>query len=555
MKKLLTQESSSSSKFQNSKMNGYFGGLLLLLLSVVLIPNQMNADVVGVSYFYPTITVFADDTWAIISSDTLTMTGFQVGHASSVTWNSDSLKFYATVKASNNNIRRLVTVNPATGVCTDIGSMGGNFITLTYSSITKTLYTMGDDEKLYRVDMTNGATTFLGGPYPVGGNDEVISYNYDDGFIYHWSGGSDAGMEKINTTTFIATPIVQTGIYHFQIMGAVYQGGGVFLATEQERALRITSAGVVSVQSEVLPFYIRGLGYPDSTLPKTLHLTALLEGFYNDAANKMISDTARVYLRNITSPYSIIDSSKSILDSNGRGDFSFSNSAGNGTPYYIVIKHRNSIETWSSGGNRFSLNDMTYNFTTAKSKAYGDNLVLKGGRYCIQSGDCNQDGVIDGTDQLMMENAIYSSTTGYVSTDVNGDLIVDGSDAIIIENNAGRFATVQSPLYDQMPQNMPGQSKEKTSSTNSNNGFKLNDNYPNPFNPSTVMSYQLAISGDVSLKVYDLVGKEVASLVNQIQNAGKYSVTFNASGLASGMYFYKLQANGFSQVKKMMLLK
>jgi hypothetical protein len=87
------------------------------------------------------------------------------------------------------------------------------------------------------------------------------------------------------------------------------------------------------------------------------------------------------------------------------------------------------------------------------------------------------------------------------------------------------------------------------------NSFSLEQNYPNPFNPSTRISYTIAQSGPVALKVYDVLGKEVASLVNEVKDAGTYTVDFNASNLANGAYFYKLQAGSFSQVKSMMLLK
>ena len=85
--------------------------------------------------------------------------------------------------------------------------------------------------------------------------------------------------------------------------------------------------------------------------------------------------------------------------------------------------------------------------------------------------------------------------------------------------------------------------------------FALNQNYPNPFNPATVISYQLAATSQVSLKVYDVIGNEVADLVNKVQPAGKYKVTFNAADLPSGIYFYQLRADGFNEVKKMTLLR
>jgi len=87
------------------------------------------------------------------------------------------------------------------------------------------------------------------------------------------------------------------------------------------------------------------------------------------------------------------------------------------------------------------------------------------------------------------------------------------------------------------------------------NGYALNQNYPNPFNPSTIISYQIQQSGLVTLKLYNILGKEVATLVNENKSAGKYSYNLNAGNLASGVYFYKLQSGNFISIKKMTLLK
>ena len=85
--------------------------------------------------------------------------------------------------------------------------------------------------------------------------------------------------------------------------------------------------------------------------------------------------------------------------------------------------------------------------------------------------------------------------------------------------------------------------------------FSLGQNYPNPFNPSTKISFTLPSSSNVSLKVFNTLGQEVSTLVNGNLQPGKYSVDFDASKLSSGVYFYKLTANGFIQIKKMLLIK
>jgi hypothetical protein len=85
--------------------------------------------------------------------------------------------------------------------------------------------------------------------------------------------------------------------------------------------------------------------------------------------------------------------------------------------------------------------------------------------------------------------------------------------------------------------------------------FSLAQNYPNPFNPSTKLSYNIAQSGLVTLKIFDLLGNEIATLVNEIKPVGTYELNWNATNHPSGVYFYKLQAGSFVQTRKMILLK
>ncbi|MHB8581567.1 MAG: discoidin domain-containing protein [Ignavibacteriaceae bacterium] len=95
----------------------------------------------------------------------------------------------------------------------------------------------------------------------------------------------------------------------------------------------------------------------------------------------------------------------------------------------------------------------------------------------------------------------------------------------------------------------------KNGTSNLPNQYILSQNYPNPFNPSTQIKYSIPKSGIVTLKVYNMLGQEVATLINKEQKSGDYTVNFDASKLASGVYLYRIEANGFTLTKKMTLLK
>ena len=85
--------------------------------------------------------------------------------------------------------------------------------------------------------------------------------------------------------------------------------------------------------------------------------------------------------------------------------------------------------------------------------------------------------------------------------------------------------------------------------------YAVSQNYPNPFNPSTLINFDLPYDGKVSIKLFDMSGKEVATLIDETKTAGYYSVKFNAAGLSSGVYFYNISADNFSETKKMLLIK
>ena len=91
--------------------------------------------------------------------------------------------------------------------------------------------------------------------------------------------------------------------------------------------------------------------------------------------------------------------------------------------------------------------------------------------------------------------------------------------------------------------------------TNPVSSYLLHQNYPNPFNPKTTIRYEVLQDGIVSIKIYDILGQEVKTLLNEFKKADRYQLDFNANGLASGVYIYRMMINDFVQSKKMVLLK
>jgi len=178
-----------------------------------------------------------------------------------------------------------------------------------------------------------------------------------------------------------------------------------------------------------------------------MNVKIVLSGFYNEADDILrMRDTVKAYLTNITAPFNNVDSSVSILDSSSfEALFVFLN-APNGT-YYLKIKHRNSLETWSKpGGEIFTAHTtMNYDFTNINSQSYGNNMVLINGKWCFYSGDVIQDGLIDLTDIVRIYNDATVFSTGYYVTDLNGDNFTDLTDLLIAFNNSTKFIAKITP--------------------------------------------------------------------------------------------------------------
>ncbi|MCX6166354.1 MAG: T9SS type A sorting domain-containing protein [Ignavibacteriae bacterium] len=151
---------------------------------------------------------------------------------------------------------------------------------------------------------------------------------------------------------------------------------------------------------------------------------------------------------------------------------------------------------------------------------------------------------------IKMQTTLDTAITGFVNN--NWTNVFSGS--YTVSGTGWQYLVLQTPFeWDGINNLIPTISNNNSSNYPAD--FKLSQNYPNPFNPVTRISYEIPKQGFVSLKIYDVLGREVKNLVNEMKSIGSYSVDFDASGFTSGIYLYRLECNGFIETRRMVLLK
>jgi hypothetical protein len=186
--------------------------------------------------------------------------------------------------------------------------------------------------------------------------------------------------------------------------------------------------------------------------PIVVNLKTYIQGYYTGSGmmapvllNQGVSsspnqtDNIQVQLRSMLPPYGVVSSTTSMLNTNGQTTCTF-NGANPGM-YYLVVRHRNGLETWSAGPIPLSATTATtYDFSVSASQAYGNNMVeVDPGVWAIYSGDINLDENIDLGDLNLFENDATNFAFGYLATDINGDGTVDLLDAPVLDNNIASF--------------------------------------------------------------------------------------------------------------------
>jgi hypothetical protein len=182
----------------------------------------------------------------------------------------------------------------------------------------------------------------------------------------------------------------------------------------------------------------------------SMRLKTFLQGYYLNGGlmaaavgagiTDTIADTLIVSLANAAAPHQIISSSKGLLGTNGIATFDIPQPCFGLGSYYLVMNHRNHLETWSALPVQFNVEDSLYNLSDSPSRIYGGNVIqVAPGKWAMYAGDTNKDGIIESTDYSTIENGVTMFSFGYDTSDLTGDGLVEASDYSLVENNALLF--------------------------------------------------------------------------------------------------------------------
>lgn len=278
----------------------------------------------------------------------------------------------------------------------------------------------------YVIDPLNLTGIFNNSAYAIHHTQSTRTRSFDDGA----TGGMDDRFDMILVSQSIINSnsinLVPNSTIAYGNDGNHYNDS---INRPPNTAVGQTIANALHYASDHLPVYA---SFNFSVPVELTSFKVLIEGFFNGTS--MTPDTVTVELRNASSPYSLADQTKIYLNNMGEGTGKFF-LADNDVPYYLVVKHRSGLETWSAQPQIFTSNSLSYDFTTGSDKAYGGNLKLIGGKWCVYSGDINNDGFIEISDlnSVFIDNVI--GLIGYISTDLNGDGVVDAADLNIVFTN------------------------------------------------------------------------------------------------------------------------
>ncbi len=292
-------------------------------------------------------------------------------------------------------------------------------------------------------DLTPGVSntiTLSPGTYNSGNNITVwIDYNQD---------GIFGISEKLGNVSIPASPATGTIVFTIPIDATV--------GTTRMRVREVFSNSNFDACSTYSYGETEDYNVNILSLDKSLNLTLFLEGLFNGSSmNKAkdgatdkfpgtIADQIIVELHNAVFPFALAGGPFTV-NVNTDGTAHVVIPASLGSSYYIVVKHRNSIETWNSNPLSFSGATVSYNFSSLAGQAYGNNLKLISGKHVIFGGDVNQDGMVDAADLVAVDNDAANFLSGYLTNDVNGDGVIDATDLVSVHTNSSVFVGKITP--------------------------------------------------------------------------------------------------------------
>jgi hypothetical protein len=285
----------------------------------------------------------------------------------------------------------------------------------------------------------------------VSGANGIVTANGNQGIARKWTitsefpptNGRDLTLKWVSSDDNGKTFSLSNKAIAYRYNGSTWNGIGIQdVSASDPRSITLST-------TSFSPWTISDQNAPLSL--KTLNLGALIEGFYDGSS--MVSDTVTVELHNATTPWALVDQAKTVLSTTGAGTANFFLAA-DAANYYLAVKHRNAVETWSANPQQFTGGALSYDFTTASNKAYSDgvstNLPMKqvGSKWCFWSGDVTHNYFIEYDDLLQVYNfyLLALEDPGYWVEDVSGNQFVEFDDVILVYNNYSSGIWSQNPL-------------------------------------------------------------------------------------------------------------
>jgi hypothetical protein len=324
-------------------------------------------------------------------------------------------------------------------------------------------------------------------------------------------------------------------------------GSGVFLSTNKGTSWTAVDSGLIGFHAN----FVYALAVSDTNLFAATYGNVFLST--NNGTSWTEADSGLQYGQPPGVMSFAVSGADIFAGNNGNGVFLSTN---NGTSWAPSLASELFVGAFAvSGTNLFVGTDSGVFRSTNNGTSWSEaNTGLPKNTY-VGAFAVNGKNLFAGTWGTWGDGVFLSTNNGMNWTAVNSGLPPSSGVSSLTVSGTNLFAAILGVVVWRRPLSEIITSVSEIAGSTLPMNFELKQNYPNPFNPSTIIKYQIPTAGIVSLKVYDVLGKEVAALVNEEKPVGNYQVEFDGSKLSSRIYFYKLQTGAFVESKKMILMK